>query len=90
VPTLLLGAGATVASCTAEAQRRGYAFAGLAFGGSCYGSTTLSATRQSESLCSTPCSADPTQVCGGPSTTNVLALGSSVCPYGPNDWGSCN
>lgn len=64
LPSELYSANATVESCTAAAQAAGFTYAGVQFGGECWAGNTLGFAQVSESECATPCTADPTEICG--------------------------
>jgi|GEM_PF-6300667 len=63
----LLGYDHTVESCTLAAARAGYLFAGLQWYGECWGGNgiPLGYSRVSDSECTTPCVANPGEICGG-------------------------
>ena len=65
LPVVLMPSGATVASCVAAAKAAGFTFAGLQFQGQCYAGNTLGRRKVADSECNTPCTAKPTDTCGG-------------------------
>lgn len=55
----------TVESCVRAASDAGYRYAGLQWYGQCFAGNTLGYTLVGEAECNTPCSANPSQMCGG-------------------------
>ena len=60
-----MASGATIESCIAAAQAKGYAYAGLQYGGQCYAGEARPPTQVDKSACAMHCSADDTETCGG-------------------------
>ncbi len=65
LPAFLIGGGATVESCVAAARQAGYQYAGLQYYGQCFAGNTLGSGSPNEANCTTPCSSDSDEICGG-------------------------
>jgi hypothetical protein len=65
LPTFLSGS-ETVESCVQKAAAAGYAFAGLQYYGQCFAGNTAGYVQVADAECSTPCTANTSQICGGP------------------------
>jgi hypothetical protein len=65
LPVALMPSGATVETCVAAARTLGYAYAGLQFEGQCWAGDTIGHAKVADSQCSTPCTANKSQICGG-------------------------
>ncbi|KAJ3215683.1 hypothetical protein HDU67_000151 [Dinochytrium kinnereticum] len=79
-PAGLLGTGYTPATCQAAclADNRGFTFAGLEYGGECWcGQSISSRIPAPETDCSTPCTADTSQICGGGNRLSLFAFAAS-------------
>ncbi|HTP27063.1 MAG TPA: WSC domain-containing protein, partial [Anaeromyxobacteraceae bacterium] len=61
----LISSGATVETCVAAAQAKGFSYAGLQYGGQCYAGNTLGYTKVADSQCTSPCTANSSEICGG-------------------------
>jgi hypothetical protein len=73
LPTVLASSSATVESCVAAAKAKSLAYAGLQYGGQCFGGSTLGYTLVSNSQCDMPCTAKPTEICGGVWRNSIYA-----------------
>lgn len=80
LPTNLMSSGATVESCTAAARAAGLRYAGLQSYGYCFAGNTLGYVQVSEAECTTPCSANPSQTCGGSWRNSVYDVGVAAEP----------
>jgi endonuclease/exonuclease/phosphatase family metal-dependent hydrolase len=76
----LPGSGWTIQGCIDAARARGYAYAGLQYYGECFGGNTLGYTRAPESDCSMPCTANPSQICGGGWRNSIYGTGVTTPP----------
>ena len=64
--------GMTVEKCVAEAQSKGFRYAGVEFHGECYyGNTISGGNSPAGSGCDTPCGGDTLQLCGGGNRMNL-------------------
>ena len=75
LPVQIIDSGATRDRCVAAAAARGLRYAGLQYGGQCFGGDVLSGNPAAASNCSTPCTADSGQSCGGTWHNAVHDLG---------------
>jgi hypothetical protein len=75
LPDWLIGSGATVESCIAVGKASGLHYVGLEYGGQCFAGDVLGYTQVADSECSMPCSADPSEICGGVWLNSVYATG---------------
>lgn len=73
LPARLIGAGATVESCTAAAKALGYTYAGLQWYGQCWAGQVLG-YGPSNGSCTTKCTANGGQDCGGNYANNVFLV----------------
>ncbi len=84
LPTVLAWSGATVESCTNAAQKAGYPYAGLQYGGQCFAGYSLGASKASDTECSTACSANTGEMCGGTWRNSIWYVPSaSACTHDP-------
>ncbi|KAJ7853857.1 WSC domain-containing protein [Mycena leptocephala] len=68
----IISGGVTVESCTSACKTNGFAVAGLEFGQECWcGSSLPTSSLLSDSDCSTACTANTTEFCGGASKLTV-------------------
>jgi hypothetical protein len=72
-----LGDNHTVESCIAAARSAGHAYAGLQWYGQCFGGSAPGYWQTAASECNTPCSAAPSQICGGSWRNSIYATGSA-------------
>ncbi len=72
LPTLLIGSGATIETCTQAAFGAGLRYAGLQWYGQCFGGNTLGYAQLPEASCSTPCSSASGEICGGSWVNSVF------------------
>ncbi|KAJ7639319.1 beta-1,3 exoglucanase precursor-like protein, partial [Roridomyces roridus] len=79
----------TVESCLAFCTSGGYSLGGLEFGTQCYCDYALqsSGAPTTPASCTTPCSGNATEQCGGPNAINVYSNG-SPSPVAPAQVGS--
>ena len=63
--SVFMGSGFTVESCVAAAYDAELKYAGLQYYGQCFAGNALGYTRVADSECNTPCSANPSETCGG-------------------------
>jgi hypothetical protein len=92
LPKVLAWSNATVESCIAAAKSQSFAYAGLQYGGECRAGNTLGAAKVADSECAMPCTANSSEVCGGPWRNSVYstASGSTTCTsFTYSDWGPC-
>jgi hypothetical protein len=92
LPKVLAWSNATVESCTAAAKSQSFAYAGLQYGGECWAGNAPGATKVADSECAMPCTANSSEICGGPWRNSVYstATGPTVCTsFTYTDWGPC-
>jgi hypothetical protein len=65
LPVQLSSRGETAASCRALAASAGYAYAGTQWYGECFAGNEVGYEEVSNDECNTPCSANPSEMCGG-------------------------
>ena len=65
----------TIESCSATCKQNGFSYAGTQFGSHCFcGNTVGRIGAANESLCTSPCSGNPAQICGGSYANSVRRL----------------
>lgn len=80
-------------ACTTYCYNKGFSYAGTEYYNECYCGNALAkdGVLANEADCSTPCSGNATQPCGGPNRLSLyqtsLIMGPSVNP-GVGDWSS--
>jgi hypothetical protein len=89
LPVRLIPAEATVESCVATAAARGLPFAGLQWYGQCYAGYAPGYSRVADSECSTPCSANPAETCGGPWRSSIFTTTATPPPPPPSAYRGC-
>ncbi|WVR09514.1 hypothetical protein IAU60_006582 [Kwoniella sp. DSM 27419] len=71
----------TPVTCTRYCTDKGYGFAAVTGGNQCWCGNTLDISKQdSESTCTTPCTADKSYICGGPNRTSVYIAKGGIVP----------
>jgi hypothetical protein len=75
LPVLLISPGATVESCTQAGFNAGYRFVGLQYYGECWAGNTIGYSLDGPAACDTPCSANPSQTCGGAWHNSIWSTG---------------
>jgi parallel beta-helix repeat protein len=75
LPTYLMYGGATVESCIAAAATGGFAYAGVQYGGHCFAGDTLAYDLVPDAECDMPCTADPSETCGGTWRNSIYSTG---------------
>jgi hypothetical protein len=75
LPAFLMTSGATVETCIAAAKAAGYAFAGVQYGVQCFAGNDVGYTVDVQSACNMPCSANPSETCGGTWHNSVYFTG---------------
>jgi hypothetical protein len=83
LPVQLIAMHATITDCINTARSKGFAYAGLQAGDQCFAGNQLGLVKLADSACSTPCTADTTQKCGGDWVNSIYATGVSPVP-GPS------
>jgi hypothetical protein len=69
------GEGHTIESCVSAAAQNGYAYAGLQWYGQCFAGNSVGYSQVDDSECNTPCSANPSQMCGGAWRNSIFTTG---------------
>jgi GH35 family endo-1,4-beta-xylanase len=82
LPHELASSNATVASCIALAKAQHLAYAGLQYGGQCFGGDALGHTLVATSRCDMPCTANPSEVCGGLWLNSIYSTGARPADSG--------
>ena len=67
-------------SCVQLAQNAGYRYAGLQWYGYCFAGNTLGYAPAPESECNTPCTANPSEMCGGGWRNSICRTPVSTAP----------
>lgn len=83
LPSLLINSGATSKTCIAAAAGASLAYAGLQYGGQCFAGNALTSSKLSDAECNMPCSALPSESCGGGYRNSVYATGVTPAPAPP-------
>jgi hypothetical protein len=83
LPVQLISSGATSSTCRDAAKAQGLQYAGLQNGGQCFGGNTLGYIKVSDSECGTPCSANPSEMCGGWWRNSVYTASATVADSTP-------
>jgi hypothetical protein len=68
-----LGSGHTVQGCVQTAEAMGFRYAGLQWYGQCFAGNQVGYSLVAGHQCNTPCSADPSQMCGGAWRNSIYA-----------------
>ena len=89
LPDFLISSGATKESCIEAGRRAGYRYVGLQWYGQCWGGNTLGYGRMADGECNTPCSAAPSQACGGAYRNSIYRAANAPLYQGcyTDDWG---
>lgn len=75
LPFQLGGTTQTIASCKQAALNAGYLYAGLQYYGYCFAGNSLAYSLVSDRECNTPCTSDPSQMCGGAWRNSIYSTG---------------
>ena len=75
LPVQLGGTTHTIASCKQAAYNAGYRYAGLQYYGYCFAGNNLAYSLVTDRECNTPCTSDPSQMCGGAWRNSIYGTG---------------
>jgi endonuclease/exonuclease/phosphatase family metal-dependent hydrolase len=78
---VFLGNGYDTQRCIDAARARGLAYAGLQYYGECWGGTAVGYERRTDTECNTPCSAAPSEMCGGGWRNSIYATSPAPTGY---------
>ncbi len=82
LPTQLIASGATIESCAAAARSAGYTYAGVQYYGQCYAGNAVAFARAPDGDCSTPCTANAAEMCGGVWRNGIYPTGVGTATTG--------
>ncbi len=75
LPVQIAGTTHTIESCKQAAYNAGYRYAGLQYFGYCFAGNTLGYSLVSDTQCSTACTANSSQTCGGAWRNSIYSTG---------------